>query len=101
MLSFRVEPAEAARAREMADAFGIPQSEMSGVGDLLPTLNQKPFAVVGTVYVSNFSHKSVQVAHVGSVTVAVFFPEVEDVVKRDGGEVEADRLEIKGDQLVS
>ena len=28
MLSFRVEPAEAARAREMADAFGIPQSEM-------------------------------------------------------------------------
>ena len=28
MLSFRVEPAEAARAREMADALGIPQSEM-------------------------------------------------------------------------
>ena len=28
MLSFRVEPTEAARAREMADALGIPQSEM-------------------------------------------------------------------------
>ena len=28
MLSFRVEPEEAARAREMADALGIPQSEM-------------------------------------------------------------------------
>ena len=28
MLSFRVEPDEAARAREMADALGIPQSEM-------------------------------------------------------------------------
>ncbi len=28
MLSFRVEPGEAARAREMADALGIPQSEM-------------------------------------------------------------------------
>ena len=28
MLSFRVEPAEAERAREMADALGIPQSEM-------------------------------------------------------------------------
>lgn len=28
MLSFRVEPAEAARAREMADALGISQSEM-------------------------------------------------------------------------
>ena len=28
MLSFRVEPAEAVRAREMADALGIPQSEM-------------------------------------------------------------------------
>ena len=28
MLSFRVEPREAARAREMADALGIPQSEM-------------------------------------------------------------------------
>lgn len=28
MLSFRVEPAEAVRAREMADTLGIPQSEM-------------------------------------------------------------------------
>lgn len=28
MLSFRVEPGEAARVREMADALGIPQSEM-------------------------------------------------------------------------
>lgn len=28
MLSFRVDPAEAARAREMAHALGIPQSEM-------------------------------------------------------------------------
>ena len=28
MLSFRVDPGEAARAREMADALGIPQSEM-------------------------------------------------------------------------
>ena len=28
MLSFRVEPGEAARAREMAEALGIPQSEM-------------------------------------------------------------------------
>ena len=28
MLSFRVEPAEAARVREMADALGIRQSEM-------------------------------------------------------------------------
>lgn len=28
MLSFRVDPTEAARAREMAHALGIPQSEM-------------------------------------------------------------------------
>ena len=28
MLSFRVEPGEAARAREMADALGIPQSQI-------------------------------------------------------------------------
>ena len=28
MLSFRVDPAEAARAREMAEALGIPQSEV-------------------------------------------------------------------------
>ena len=28
MLSFRVDPAEAARTREMAEALGIPQSEM-------------------------------------------------------------------------
>ena len=28
MLSFRVDPSEATRAREMAEALGIPQSEM-------------------------------------------------------------------------
>ena len=43
MLSFRVDPSEAARTREMAEALGIPQSDCVVNFDTIHTLPRESF----------------------------------------------------------